>query len=172
VNRTEKQALITSLRDSVADAALMVVTQQSGLTVAQATDLRRRMREAGARYKVAKNRLTRLALEGTSFAGVSPLLKGPTAIAYSQDPVAAAKVAVAFAKQNDKLVIVGGSLGGQLLDAQGVKALADLPSLDALRGKLVGLINAPASQIARVLVAPASKLARVAGAYGAKGEAA
>lgn len=172
MNRTEKQALITSLRESVAGAALVVVTQQSGLTVADATVLRRRMHEAGARYKVSKNRLMRLALEGTSFAGIAPLLKGPTAIAYSKDPVAAAKVVVAFAKQNEKLVVVGGCLGGLLLDPQGVKTLSDLPSLDALRAKLVGLISAPASQVARVLVAPAAMLARVTAAYGAKGEAA
>jgi len=172
VNRTEKQALVASLRDSVAGAALLVVTQQSGLTVTDATELRRRMREAGARYKVAKNRLARLALAGTAFEGVTPLLKGPTAIAFSEDPVAAAKVAVGYAKQNGKLAVVGGALGSQLLDAEGVKALAELPSLDELRGKLVGLIVAPASQIARVVAAPAAQLARLAGAYGAKGEAA
>jgi large subunit ribosomal protein L10 len=126
------------------------------------------MREAGASYKVAKNRLAKLALKETQYEGLEEYLSGPTALAWSEDPVAAAKAAVDFAKTTDKLEIVGGSMGGQLLDEAGVKALASMPSLDELRGTLVGLVNAPATKIARVVNEPASKLARVFGAYGAK----
>ncbi len=151
---------------------LIVITQQSGLTVAEVSDLRRKIREAGASYKVTKNRLTRLALEGTKFQGLQPLFVGPTAIAASDDPVAAAKVCVEFANQNDKLTIVGGALDGEVLDSDGIKALAKLPSLDELRGKIVGLLQAPATKLAVVTQAPASQLARVFGAYASKGEAA
>ena len=154
------------------DSTLVVVTHQSGLTVAEATDLRRQMRQAGASFKVTKNRLTRLALEGTKFQALQPLMTGPTALAFSEDPVAAAKVCVEFAKQNEKLTIIGGALGEQLLDVNGVQALAKLPSLDELRGKLVGLLQAPATKVAGVLQAPAGQLARVISAYGSQGEAA
>ena len=130
------------------------------------------MREAGAGFKVSKNRLTRLALEGTKFQALQPLMTGPTALAFSEDPVAAAKVCVEFAKQNEKLTIIGGALGEQLLDVNGVKALAKLPSLDELRGKLVGLLQAPATKVAGVLQAPAGQLARVISAYGSQDEAA
>ena len=123
------------------------------------------MREAGASFKVAKNRLALLALDGTRFDGIGPLLKGPTALAWSKDPVAVAKAAVDFAKTNDKFVLLGGSLGSQVLDANGVKALSELPSLDALRAKILGLINAPATKVAGVLQAPAGQLARVFAAY-------
>jgi large subunit ribosomal protein L10 len=168
VDRSEKAELVSSLNRTFQDANLVVITRQSGLSVAEVTDLRRKMREAGASYKVAKNRLTRLALEGTAFKDLGPMFVGPTAIAHSKDPVAAAKVAVTFAKSNEKLSIVGGALGGQVLDVKGVQALADLPSLDELRGKLIGLLQAPATKIAGVLVAPAGQLARVFGAYGSK----
>jgi large subunit ribosomal protein L10 len=168
VNRTEKEQTVASLKQMFDDSAIVVVTHYSGLTVAEMTDLRSRMREAGAQFKVTKNRLTRLALEGTTFQPLTDLFTGPTAIAFSADPVAAAKVTAAFAKDNEKLVILGGAFGEQMLDVNGVKTLASLPSLDELRGKLVGLLQAPATKIAGVLQAPAGQVARVIGAYGAK----
>ena len=149
----------------------MLVAQNKGLTVADVSELRRRMRAAGATYKVAKNRLATLALEGTRFDGVKPLLKGPTAIAWSTDPVAVAKTAVEFAKTNDKFVVLGGALGTQTLSADGVKALAELPSLETLRAQLVGLIQTPATRIAGVLQAPGGQVARVLSAYAKKDEA-
>ncbi|ABI61443.1 LSU ribosomal protein L10P [Granulibacter bethesdensis] len=172
LERTEKREFVASLAAVFAETSIVVVTQNKGLTVAEVTELRRRVRAAGANYKVAKNRLANLALEGSQFEGIKPLLKGPTALAWSEDPVAAAKVVVDFAKTNDKLAILGGSLGSQTLDASGVKALADLPSLDTLRAQLVGLISTPATRIAGVLQAPAGQLARVFGAYSKKEEAA
>jgi large subunit ribosomal protein L10 len=132
------------------------------------TRFRRDMQSAGGRVKVAKNRLVKLALEGTDAKVIADLLKGPTCVAFSDDPVAAPKVAVKFAKANDKFVILGGAMGAQVLDAQGVSSLASLPSLDELRGKLIGLIQAPASKIARTLNEPGAQLARVFGAYGNK----
>ena len=168
VNRSEKAEAIVELNQIFKDANLMVVTRQSGLTVQEVTDLRRKVRAAGASYKVAKNRLTLRALEGTAFKALGPFFTGPTAIAYSKDPVAAAKVISAFAKNNEKLTIVGGALGENTLDVAGVQALASLPSLDALRGKIIGLLQAPATKVAGVLQAPAGQLARVFGAYGAK----
>jgi large subunit ribosomal protein L10 len=170
VDRTEKREFVASLGAVFADTSMVVVTQNKGLTVAEVTDLRRRMRAAGATFKVAKNRLATLALDGTRFDGIKPLLKGPIALAWSADPVAAAKVAVEFAKINEKLVLIGGSLGTQALDAAGVRALAELPSLDALRAKLLGLLQAPATKVAGVLQAPAGQLARVFAAYAQKDE--
>lgn len=172
MDRTEKREFVASLASVFAETSMVVVTRNEGLTVAQVTDLRRRMRAAGANFKVAKNRLTTLALDGTRFDAIKPLLKGPTALAWSRDPVAVAKAAVEFAKTNEKFVLIGGALGTQTLDASGVKALAELPSLDALRAKLLGLIAAPATRIAGVLQAPAGQLARVFGAYAKTGEAA
>lgn len=172
MDRTEKQELVAQFRSLFEDSGAVVVAHYSGMTVVQLEALRKRMREAGANFKVSKNRLTRLALEGTDFQGLQDLFKGPTAIAYSKDPVAPAKVAVEFAKTNDKLVILGGGMGKQVLDVEGVKSLASLPSLDELRGKLVGLLVAPATKIAGVVQAPAGKLARVVKAYADKGEAA
>ena len=172
MDRSQKEKLVASLNETLSGVSSIVITHQTGLTVAEVTDLRRRMREAGAGFKVTKNRLARLALQGTQFERLSSLFTGPTAIAFSRDPVAAAKVAVEFANKNDKLVIVGGALGTQALDAAGVKALATLPSLDELRGKLVGLLQTPASRIAAVLQAPGSQLARVFKAYAEKSEAA
>jgi large subunit ribosomal protein L10 len=172
VDRSEKQQLVTSLHQTLKTAELVVITQQSGLTVAEVTTLRRQMRQAGAGFKVTKNRLARLALEGTKFEGLKEMFTGPTAIAYSADPVAAAKVAVTYANSNDKLKIVGGAMGSQVLDPNGIKALATLPSLDELRGKIVGVLAAPAAKIAAVLQAPGSKLARVLNAYASKGDAA
>lgn len=168
MDRSQKSDAVAGLNAIFNESGVVVVTRNLGLSVAQSTDLRTKMRDAGASYKVAKNRLAKLALKDTDYVGLSELLTGPTALATSTDPVAAAKAAVEFAKTNDKLEIVGGSMGGQMLDEAGVKALASMPSLDELRGKLVGLINAPATKIAQVVNAPANKLARVFGAYGAK----
>ena len=168
MNRSEKAEAIAELNQTFKDASLVVVTRQSGLTVQEVTDLRRKVRAAGASYKVAKNRLTLRALEGTAFKALGPMFKGPTAIAYSKDPVAAAKVIAAFAKDNEKLSIVGGALGEETMDVAGVQALATLPSLDALRGKIIGLLQAPAAKIAAVLQAPGGQVARVLSAYGAK----
>lgn len=165
MDRIEKREFVAELSTVFAETSMVVVTRNAGLTVADVTELRRKMRAAGASFKVAKNRLALLALDGTRFDGISPLLKGPTAISWSTDPVAVAKVAVDFAKTNDKLVLVGGALGTQLLDVAGVKALAELPSLDSLRAKLLGLLNAPATKVAGVLQAPAGQLARVFAAY-------
>ena len=172
MDRTEKHAFVAELAAVFAETSMVVVTQNNGLTVAEVTILRRRMREAGATFKVAKNRLALLALDGTRFDGIAPLLKGPIALAWAHDPVAVAKVAVEFARTNDKFVVLGGALGSQMLDASGVKALSELPSLDALRAKLLGLIAAPATRIAGVLQAPAAQLARVLAAYASKDEAA
>lgn len=172
MDRTEKKALVASLATVFAQTSMVVVTQNSGLTVASVTDLRRKVRAAGANYKVIKNRLATLALDGTQFSGIAPMLKGPIALAWSDDPVAVAKVIVEFAKTDDKLVVLGGSLGSQVLDASGIKALAELPSLDTLRAQLVGLISTPATRIAVVTQAPAAQLARVFGAYAKTGEAA
>lgn len=171
LNRTEKRDFVASLATVFAETSMVVVTENKGLTVADVTDLRRKVREVGASYKVTKNRLTKLALAGTQFDGISSLLKGPTALAWSEDPVAVAKVIVEFAKTNDKLVVLGGSLGSQVLGADGIKALAELPSLDVLRAQLVGLISTPATRIAGVTQAPAGQLARVFGAYAKTGEA-
>ena len=168
MDREKKEALVAELRQTFDENELVVITHQTGLTVAEASDLRRKMREAGARFKVTKNRLVKLALEGTKFAHLTNDFSGPTAIAVSVDPVAAAKVAVEFANKNDKLVIVSGTLGEMGLDANSVKALAKLPSLDELRGKIVGLLQAPASKLASVTQAPAAQLARVFRAYAAK----
>jgi large subunit ribosomal protein L10 len=160
--------LVAELRDIFGKAALVVVTQSSGMTVAEATDLRKKVRAAGARFKVTKNRLARLALKDTRFSGLADRFKGPTAIAYSTDPVAAAKVVAAYAKDNQKLQIVAGCLAGSVLDRAGVDALAKLPSLDELRGRLIALLQTPATRLAVVAQAPAAQLARVFGAYGKK----
>ncbi len=172
LDRTEKREFVAVLAAVFASTSMVVVTRNDGLTVAEVTKLRQRMREAGATFKVAKNRLATLALDGTRFDGIAPLLKGPTALAWAADPVAVAKVAVEFAKTNEKLVVLGGALGAQTLNAAGIRALADLPSLDTLRAQLVGLIATPATRIAGVLQAPAGQLARVFGAYAKKDEAA
>lgn len=172
MDRLEKEKLVATLHETFESTHLLVVAHQVGLTVAESSDLRRQMREAGASFKVTKNRLARLALEGTKFSGLSDLFRGPTAIAYSQDPVAAAKVAVKFAKDNDKLTILGGALEKDILDLNAINELAKLPSLDEQRAIFVRLLQTPATRIAGVLQAPAGQLARVIGAYGAKEEAA
>ncbi len=172
MDRAEKVELVADLNKSFAETHLVVVTQQSGITVAEASTLRRQMRDAGASYKVTKNRLTRLALEGTKFEALQSLFTGPTAIAVSEDPVAAAKVCVEFAKKNTKLTVVGGALGKEMLDRVMVENLAKLPSLDELRGKLIGVLQAPATKLAGVTQAPAGQLARVFSAYGSQDQAA
>lgn len=168
MDRAQKQEAVAALKQTFSEANVVVVTRNLGLSVAQSTQLRIKMRETGAAYKVAKNRLALIALEGTRYQPLGEMLNGPTALATSSDPVAAAKAVVDFAKTNDKLEIVGGAMGDTLLDVNGVKALAELPSLDELRAKLVGLIQAPGTKIAQVVNAPAAKLARVFGAYAAK----
>ena len=168
MDRSQKAEAVAELNRTFNEVSVVVVTRNLGLTVAQSTELRNKMREAGASYRVAKNRLAKIALEGTAYTGLADLLTGPTALATSADPVAAAKVVSDFAKTNDKLEIVGGAMGKQLLDVNGVKALASLPSLDELRGKIVGLLQAPASKLAAVTQAPASQLARVFKAYAEK----
>jgi len=172
VDRAAKKELVTALNGVFKDTGVVVVAHYSGLNVAQMQTLRRQMKHAGAAVKVAKNRLTKIALYGTDVAAIAPLLKGPTLIAYSGDPVVAPKVAVDFAKTNQRFVILGGAMGKTALNSDGVKALAALPSLDELRAKMVGLIQAPATKLARLLNAPASQLARVVQAYASKGEAA
>ena len=168
MDRSQKADAVAELSKVFNEVGVVVVTRNLGMSVAQSTALRTKMRDAGATYKVAKNRLTRIALNDTPYTGLDDLLVGPTGLAWSTDPVAAAKAAVDFAKTNDKLEIVGGSMGAQVLDEAGVKALAALPSLDELRAKLIGLVNAPATKVVQLVNAPASKLARVFGAYAAK----
>ena len=171
MDRAEKSALVEQLNATFKETAVVVVTRNHGLTVANVTELRGKMREVGADYKVAKNRLAKIALEGTQYAPIADMLVGPTALATSDDPVAAAKAANDFAKANDKLEIVGGAMGDTLLSADEVKQLASLPSLDELRAKIVGLVVAPATKIAQIAAAPAGQLARVLGAYAAKEDA-
>ena len=172
MDRVEKEDLVASLHKTFEDSTIVVVTHYSGLTVAEMGDLRMQMREAGASFKVTKNRLTRRALEGTKYQPLESLFTGPTAIAYSDDPVAAAKVAVNFAKDNEKLIVLGGALGEEQLDLASIKSLASLPSMDELRAKIVGVISTPATRIAVVLQAPAGQIARVLGARAETGEAA
>jgi large subunit ribosomal protein L10 len=172
VDRAAKKELVTALNGVFKSTNVVVVAHYSGLNVSQMQTLRKQMKQAGAAVKVAKNRLAKIALEGTDAAAIVPLLKGPTLIAYSGDPVAAPKVATDFAKANEKFVILGGAMGKTALDPNGVKALASLPSLDELRAKIVGLIQAPATKIAQLVNAPAGKLARVVKAYADKGNAA
>ena len=168
MDRSQKADLVAELKNVFNETSVVVITRNLGLSVAQSTDLRLKMRDAGAQFKVAKNRLAKIALEGTKYGSIGEMLTGPTALATSIDPVAAAKVAVEFAKTNDRLEIVGGAMGDTILDVNGVKALAELPSLDELRAKIVGLIQAPATKIARTINEPGAQLARVFGAYAAR----
>lgn len=168
MDRSEKQEFVSSLRSSLEGKSLVVVTQQTGLTVSEVTDLRAKMRGAGAGYKVIKNTLARLAVQDTPIAPLGDHFKGAIALAFSEDPIAAAKIAVEFAKTNKKVQILAACLDGKLLDAANVNALAQLPSLDELRAKLIGLVQAPLSKIARTVKEPAGQLARLAAAYGAK----
>jgi large subunit ribosomal protein L10 len=171
MDRSQKADSVASLNAVFNQAGVVVVTRNLGLTVAQSTDLRTKIRDAGATYKVAKNRLAKLAIQDTNYVGLGEFLTGPTALASSEDPVAAAKAVVEFAKTNDKIEIVGGSMGTQVLTPEGVKALASMPSLDQLRATLIGLVQAPATKIAQLSTAPAGKLARVFNAYAEKAAA-
>jgi large subunit ribosomal protein L10 len=168
MDRTQKADAVAELNRTFNEVGVVVVTRNLGMTVKQSTDLRNKMRAAGATYKVSKNKLAKIATQGTDYAVLADLLTGPTALSTSVDPVAAAKVVAEFAKTNDKLEIVGGAMGNVLLDAAGVQALASLPSLDELRGKLVGLIAAPATKLATITQAPAAQIARVLAAYSEK----
>lgn len=168
MNRQEKLDVVSQIKEQLTEAGLVLVTKQSGLTVSESSELRSKIREAGASFKVSKNTLSRIAVKDTPFEGITELLKGPTALAISVDPVAAAKAVVDFSKDNEKLEVLGGVMQGQVLDQAGVKALAKLPSLDELRATLVAMIQTPATRVAGVTQAPAGQLARVFGAYGSK----
>ena len=168
MEKAKKAEVVEDLNGVFSKAGSVVVAHYSGMTVAQMADLRSRMGAAGASFRVAKNRLAVRALKGTPIEGIAHLFKGPTGIAVSDDPIAASRVVAAYAKDNEKLVILGGSMGTTMLDAAGVKAVAELPSLDELRGKIVGLLVAPATKIAGIVQAPAAQLARVIGAYSSK----
>jgi len=172
VERAEKREFVTTLNEVFKTSGSVVVAHYTGLSVAQMNDLRSKMRDAGGTVKVAKNRLAKIALQGTESEKMTDLFQGQTVIAYSEDPVTAPKVAVEFAKSNEKLVVLGGAMGATVLDEGGVKALASLPSIDELRAKIVGMINTPATRIAQVVSAPAGQLARVMNAYAQKNEAA
>ena len=165
MDRSQKAESVASLNAVFNEVGVVVITRNLGMSVAQSTALRGKIRDAGASYKVAKNSLAKLAIKDTNYAGLNDLFTGPTAIAASVDPVAAAKAVVEFAKTTDKIEIVGGAMGSQVLNADGIKALASMPSLDELRGTLIGLVQAPATKIAQLTTAPAAKLARVFGAY-------
>lgn len=168
MDRSEKEQLVSSLRQGLTESSLVIVAQQTGLSVAEVSDLRRQMREAGAQFKVAKNTLARFAVTGTPHEGLHGLLTGPTALAYSKDPVAAAKVTIKFAQGNEKFKVMGGALNGKVLNEKDIETLSKLPSLDALRAKIIGIISTPATRVAGILQAPAGQLARVFSAYGKK----
>jgi large subunit ribosomal protein L10 len=172
VDRAEKRAFVATMHDAFDNAGAVVVAHYTGLTVSQISTFRARVKEAGGTVKVAKNRLAKIALQGTDAEHMTELFQGQTLVVYSADPVTAPKAAVEFAKTNDKLVILGGAMGATSLDKNGVTALAELPSLDELRARLVGMIQTPATRIAQIVNAPAGQLARVFGAYSRKDEAA
>ncbi len=172
MERAAKRELVTSLRDVLKDTGVVVVAHNAGMVAAQSAEFRKRVREAGGSVKVVKNRLAKLAIKDTDVAGIEPLLTGPTILAYSKDPITAAKITVEYAKGVDKLVVLGGVMGSTVLDAKDVKALAELPSLDELRAKLIGLLNAPATKIARTVMEPGAQLARVIQAKASQSEAA
>ena len=161
MDRAAKRELVTALKTVFQDTGVVVVARNAGLVAAQSADLRRRVKASGGMVKVAKNRLAALAVAGTDAEGIKSLLKGPTILAYSKDPIAAAKAAVSYAKENDKLVILGGAMGKTVLDANGVKALAELPSLDELRSQLLGVLQAPAGKLVRTINEPGSSIARL-----------
>jgi large subunit ribosomal protein L10 len=168
MDRSQKADAVAALNATFNEVGVVVITRNLGMTVAQSTALRLKMRDAGASFKVSKNSLAKLAIANTDYAGISDMLTGPVALGTSVDPVAAAKIAVEFAKTNDKLEIVGGAMGSLVLNEDGIKALASLPSLDELRAKVIGLVQAPATKLAQLATAPAAKLARVFGAYATK----
>ena len=160
MDRAQKRELVTRLNDQWKSSGVIVVAHYKGMTVAQMTDFRTRIKDAGGVVKVAKNRLAKLAVKGTDVETISDLLQGQTCVAYSEDPISAARVSVKYARENDKLVILGGAMGKTRLDGSGVKALADLPSLDELRARIIGLVQAPAARIARLVKEPGAKVAR------------
>jgi large subunit ribosomal protein L10 len=168
MDRAQKAEAVAELNRTFNEVGVVVVTRNLGLTVAQSSVLRTKMREAGATYKVSKNKLAKIALDGTDYLSLGDMLTGPVGLASSKDPVAAAKVVIDFAKTNDKFEVVGGAMGTTVLDAEGIKALASLPSLDELRAKIVGLLVAPATKLATITQAPAAQLARVLSAYAEK----
>ena len=168
MDRSQKADTVAALNAMFSEVGVVVVTRNLGMTVAQSTALRGKVREVGASYKVSKNSLAKIAIKGTNYEGIGELLTGPVALATSVDPVAAAKAVVEFAKTNDKIEIVGGAMGALVLNAEGIKALASMPSLDELRGRLIGLVQAPATKLAQLATAPAAKLARVFSAYAEK----
>ena len=172
VDRAEKREFVAWLNGAFKESGSVVVAHYTGLTVAQLNDLRSKMRDAGGTVKVAKNRLAKIALQGTESEGIADLFTGQTIVAYANDPITAPKIAVEFAKTNDKLVVLGGAMGTTTLDSEGVKSLATLPSLDELRAKLVGMIQTPAQRLAVLTAAPAGQIARVIGAHARKNEAA
>jgi len=161
MDRMQKEALVADMRNKLESSSLVVVARQSGLTVEEVTGLRRNMRAANAEFKVLKNTLAQIAVQGTKLEGLKEMLVGPTALAYSVDSIAAAKALVEFANKNDKVEVVGACLDGKVLQKAEVKALAALPSLDELRSKLIAIINAPATKLATLLQEPASRVARV-----------
>jgi large subunit ribosomal protein L10 len=161
MDRARKRELVSTLNEAWKDTGVIVVAHYKGMTVSEMSDFRKRVKEAGGTVKVAKNSLAKLALKDTSSESIADLLKGQTCVAYSQDPVSAAKISVKYAKENGKLVILGGAMGKTVMDAKAVKALADLPSLDELRATIVGLVQAPATKIARLLKEPGAQLARI-----------
>lgn len=161
MDRSKKTELVADMKERLSSAELVVVTRQLGLTVGEATNLRRQVRDSGAEFKVLKNTLAHIAIQDTPLADLASLLKGPTALAFSADPVAAAKAVVEFAKKNDKLQVVGACMNGKMINAEGVKALASLPSLDGMRAMLLGVIAAPASKLVRTVNEPLAQLARV-----------
>ena len=172
MERAAKRELVTALHEVLKDTGVVVVAHNTGMVAAQSAEFRKRIRDAGGTVKVVKNRLAKLAIKDTAAEGIGDLLQGPTILAYSKDPIVAAKVTVEYAKGVDKLVVLGGSMGNTVLDANGVKALAELPSLDELRAKLIGLLNAPATKVVRTIKEPGAQLARVIQAKASKGEAA
>lgn len=171
MDRDQKTAAVAELNRNFSEVGVVVVTRNLGMTVAQSSVLRGKMRDAGATYKVSKNKLAKIALDGTDYLSLGDMLTGPVGLASSIDPVAAAKVAVEFAKTNDKFEIVGGAMGATTLDVEGVKALATMPSLDELRAKIIGLLVAPATKLATITQAPAAQIARVLSAYAEKEDA-
>lgn len=168
MERAAKRDLVASLQSALGTAGSIVVAQNSGLSVAELTDLRVQVKQAGGQLKVAKNRLAKLALKETDNADISALFTGPTVIAFAEDPIVAPRIAAKFADKNQKYVILGGAMGATALDANNVKALATLPSLDELRARLAGLVKQPAAKIATVVAAPGAQIARVLAAYADK----
>ena len=161
MKRSEKEDFISKLKDEISNSSSIIVAEYSGLTVDESEDLRKEMRANGAKFKVTKNRLTKLAISETQFKDISELFKGPTAIAYSDDAVAPAKVAVSFEKKFEKFKIIGGGYNGEKIDKEKIDFLAKLPSLDELRGKIIGLISAPAQKIASITIEPGAQIARL-----------